>query len=132
MKRSINSLARTIAEKLNEKNVKDIAGALWFELQKEKRTGQLDYLLEKIREEIAMKNKMKTVRIFSKVGLDEKSLAELKLKLEEKFGSKIEIVNIIDLEVLGGFKIKVGDEVIDYSWREKLNGIITKLVGANG
>lgn len=132
MKRSINSLAKTIAEKLNENNVKDIAGAIWFELQKEKKTGQLEYLLQKVRAEIANKNREITAEVLSKNPLTKDEMVLLEKKLNERFSKKIDLTNRIDQKVLGGIKIQIGDEVIDLSWREKLNAIKTKMVGANG
>ena len=132
MKKNINALSQIIAEKLNENNVRDIAGTLWFELQIDKRTGQLDYLLDKVRERIAKANKKIVVYVSSSEALTGEELLQISIKLEKKYDRKIEIKNRVDVNMLGGLKIQVGDEIIDLSWREKLNGIITKMVGENG
>ena len=131
MKKNLNALAQTISDKLTEKNVKDIAGALWFELQQDKKTGQLDHLLEKIRGKIAEKKKISIATIFSREQLNEKVIQTIREKLEKKYGRRFEVHNVIDPDVLGGFKIQIDDEVIDLSWREKLNSIKTRMVGAN-
>ena len=129
MKKNLNVLAQTVSDKLTQNNVKDMAEALWFELQLGKKTGQLDHLLEKIREKIAQKKEMGLARIISKEQLDKKTIEAIEEKLEKKYSRKFELISIVDPEVLGGFKIQIDDEVIDFSWREKLNAIKTRMVG---
>ncbi len=129
MKKNLNVLAQTVSDKLTQNNVKDMAEALWFELQLGKKTGQLDHLLEKIRAKIAQKKEMGLARIISKEQLDKKTIEAIEEKLEKKYSRKFELISIVDPEVLGGFKIQIDDEVIDFSWREKLNAIKTRMVG---
>lgn len=131
MKKNLNAITRTISDKLNENNVKDIASALWFELQLDKKTGQLDHLLDKIRQEMARRDKTLVAKVISRESLGADVLEQIKNKLERKYSQKIQLINIVDLDVLGGFKIQIQDEVIDLSWREKLNSIKTRMAGSN-
>lgn len=128
MKKNLNVLAQIVSDKLTQDNVKSMAEALWFEMQLGKKTGQLDHLLEKIREKIAQKKEMGLARVTSKEQLDEKTIKVIGEKLEKKYNRKFELINVVDPEVLGGFKIQINDEVIDLSWREKLNAIKTRMV----
>jgi|GEM_PF-508601 len=131
MKKNLNVLAQTVSDKLTQDNVKDMAEALWFEMQLGKKTGQLDHLLEKIREKIARKKEMGLARIISKETFDEKTVKAIGEKLEKKYSRRFELISIIDPNILGGFKIQIDDEVIDFSWKEKLNAIKARMVGAN-
>lgn len=131
MKKNLNAITRTISDKLNKNNVKDIASALWFELQLDKKTGQLDHLLDKIRQEMARRDKTLVAKVISRERLGADVLEQIKDKLEKKYSQKIQLVNTVDLDVLGGFKIQIQDEVIDLSWREKLNSIKTRMAGTN-
>ena len=131
MKKNLNALSKTIAEKLDKKNVKDIASALWFELQLEKKTGQLDHLLDNVRQEIANREKGLVAKVISRESLNADILIKIKNKLEAKYGQKIQLLNEVDESILGGFKIQIKDKVIDFSWREKLNSIVTRMAGSN-
>lgn len=131
MKKNLNVLAQIVSDKLSGNNVKDMAEALWFEMQLGKKTGQLDHLLEKIREKIAKKKDMGLARVISKEQLDEKTIRAIEERLEKKYSRKFELISIVDPNVLGGFKIQIDDEVIDFSWKEKLNAIKARMAGAN-
>jgi F-type H+-transporting ATPase subunit delta len=131
MKKNLNALAQTVSDKLSEGNVKEMAEALWFELQLGKKTGQLDHLLEDIREKIAEKKKTTIATVLSKGQLGDVHLRTIREKLEKKYSRKFQVNNVIDPDVLGGFKIQIDDEVIDFSWKEKLNAIKARMVGAN-
>ena len=59
----------------------------------------------------------------SAVPMDEKEIDALKAKLSSELNSKIEIINKINPEVMGGLTLKIGDKVIDGSVKKKLNDI---------
>ena len=52
--------------------------------------------------------------------LDQQSLAALVADLERRFKRRVQPVVTVDLELIGGIRIQVGDEVIDGSVRGKL------------
>lgn len=63
----------------------------------------------------------------SAVPMDEKEIDALKAKLSSELNSKIEIINKINPEVMGGLTLKIGDKVIDGSVKKKLNDIRDEL-----
>lgn len=66
------------------------------------------------------KNKL-VVRVSSVLKLENKLKDELEQFLKKKYGSKeVELVEMIDSRLVGGFKIEVGDEVIDFSIKNKI------------
>lgn len=59
--------------------------------------------------------------------LDDATLNQLKLDLEQRFKARLNITVSIDPELIGGVKIAVGDEVIDASVRGKLANMAAAL-----
>lgn len=129
--KSMNQLAKIVADKVQMDNVHDLSREIWWKLVKQKQYGRLDQLIEDVDALIAKRNNMlRAVAIFATTP-QEKDLAGLKSKLEKKFGKEIELDAKIDPELLGGMKIFVEDTTIDLSYRTKLNQLKTRLAGAN-
>ena len=129
--KSMNQLAKIVADKAQMDNVHDLSREIWWKLVKQKQYGRLDQLIEDVDALIAKRNNMlRAVAVFATTP-QENDLAELKSKLEKKFGKEIELDTKIDPELLGGMKIYVEDTTIDLSYRTKLNQLKTRLAGAN-
>ncbi len=64
-----------------------------------------------------------TANVTCAVALDDKKEAELKQKLEVKFGHPVEILTTVDTAVLGGMVIEIDGKVIDASLRRRLGDI---------
>jgi len=62
----------------------------------------------------------KTVDVYSAVKLTSSELEAIKIILINKLNANIEIVNSIDVSILGGLKIVIDGEVIDISLLGKL------------
>ena len=55
--------------------------------------------------------------------LNEAQKDEMRTKLENLVGKKVHLTNQIDKTILGGFKVSLGNSVLDMSLRSKLNAI---------
>ena len=126
MKRTINDLADITANKLKSDNVESLAKSLWFELQRQKKLSNLDQLIAEVRRRKAREENRIIVEIFSSVELEEVEKNDINEKLEKKLDSKIMPRYKIDSSLLGGLKIKINDDVLDLSWRGKLEKIKDK------
>lgn len=126
MKRTANELAEIIASRLNDNNVQEIGRSLWFDLQKQKKISRLDEIIELVRRKVADKNNQIIVKILSAVELSSEEKNTLENKLTTKLGSKIHTRYFLDESLLGGVKIKINDEILDLSWRGKLEKLKEK------
>lgn len=131
MKHSLKQIAALTAEKLNAANSSQLAKSVWLELQRMKKFNQLDDLMSKIRSEICSRKKLKNAQIISGCELAEDEKHEIVSRVEKRTGEKILPTYRIDPGILGGIKIKVEDELIDLSWRGKLELIRTRLEGTH-
>ena len=67
-------------------------------------------------------------RITTAYPLSDSQHARLMAKLEAKFGARIDAVQEVDADLIGGLIVRVGDEVMDASMRGKLAGIAAPLI----
>ena len=126
MKRTINDLADISAKKLDQDNVEVLAKSIWFELQRQKKLSNLDQLISKIRERKARDENRTIVEISSSSKLSEIEKKEIIEKIETKIKGLIMPRFEINENLLGGLKIKINDDVIDLSWRGRLEKIKDK------
>jgi len=129
MKRSLQEIADLSSNNLNSENVSRLAKAVWIELQQNKKFNLLDDLINRIRVAQGAKNHSKIAEITSAKELDQKERNEIEEKIERRMKSKILPVYKIDKNLIGGIKIKVEDDLLDVSWRGKLQLIQAKLEG---
>ncbi len=123
MKRTVNDIATIAAGKLSDDNIEQLAKSLWFELQKQKKISRLEEMISLIREIRAKSNKEIIVLITSAHELTGSEKQILEEKLIKKLDSKILPRYEVDKKLLGGLKIKLGDGILDLSWRGKLEKI---------
>jgi F-type H+-transporting ATPase subunit delta len=132
MKKSLNTLADEVIDVINEKNVKELSRAVWFELIHQKRLSGIDKLFELLEEKQSkQQGKLKATAI-SAQDLTDLQLQLLKEKIEEKYNSKVDILGKVNPQLLGGFQIKIGDEITDYSYKGKIQGLRQKMGVLNG
>jgi len=131
MKYSLAELARVSQDSLDRQNLSRLAKTLWLELQRQKKFNQLDRLLRLIDEEKAKRDGKIMVKVTSAQKLDEQMKLDIAKKIESKTGLKAETSFSEDQSILGGLKIKIQDEVLDLSWRGKLEKIKQMTEGAN-
>ena len=131
MKRSLRDIAKLTTERISEKNIESLAKTVWFELQSNKKFGSLDELIKLIRQMKSDKEGKKIAEITSPIELSIDEQERIIKKVEDRIKGKILPIFKIDKRILGGIKIKIEDEELDFSWRGKLQLIRTKLEGKN-
>ena len=86
-----------------------------------------DHILENICEKfLELYNKHKNIQdvtLTSAVSLDKSSLEKIKSKLKTLTTRSVSINQKIDLNIIGGFILKVDDKMYDASYRTKLKNI---------
>jgi len=70
------------------------------------------------------------VTITSAQELEASQVKAIEVKLEAKLGKTIKATNEVDASLIGGFKIAVGDEVIDHSITAQLSSLKQSIVNA--
>ncbi len=66
--------------------------------------------------------------VYSAFPMGDKELAELATRLEKKFKVRLRPVLTVDSNLIGGVRVVVGDEVLDYSVRARLEEMRAALV----
>jgi F-type H+-transporting ATPase subunit delta len=59
----------------------------------------------------------------SVIPMTEDEIQKLSDKLEKLTGNKVNLTNVVNEDILGGILIRVGDRVIDGTFKNKLNNI---------
>jgi len=129
MKHSVKQIAVFAANSLSDKNTAQMAKTVWIELQRNKKFSQLDNLMDQIRTEFCHKNKLKKAEIITSREISDDEKQEIIRRTEKRAGHNILPIWRVDKNVLGGIKIKVEDELFDFSWRGKLELIRARLEG---
>jgi F-type H+-transporting ATPase subunit delta len=65
-------------------------------------------------------NRLLPVTITSAVELDKKTVGEIGDKIAEQTGRKVELSSQVDSDILGGIVVRVGNQVLDASVRNRL------------
>ena len=68
-------------------------------------------------------NNTKSAVIYSAYELSSQQLADVTDILTKRFNSKLDVVTKVALELIGGIKVEVGDQVLDLSVQGKLNAL---------
>ena len=89
---------------------------------------ELKDIITSFEEKIDNKNNMKKVSIISAIELNEEVKTRLIQKLEAKLNKKIKPEYEQDSEIIGGLVIKIDDDVIDTSIKQKINSYRNHIV----
>src|SRR5215475_951184 len=65
-------------------------------------------------------NKLLPVRVTSAVELDGKTVDQLRDRIAEQTGRKVDFASEVDPDILGGIVVRVGNQVLDASVRNRL------------
>jgi F-type H+-transporting ATPase subunit delta len=65
-------------------------------------------------------NQLLPVRVTSAVELDEKTVKQLRDRITEQTGRKVDFSSEVDPDILGGIVVRVGNSVLDASIRNRL------------
>ena len=127
MKKTLNSIADEIIEVLNGKNVKAVSNAVYLELIHQKRLSSINRLFELLEEKQSRNEGRLIATVSSPQSLTDEQIKSLKVKIEYKYKSKVDMKEKVDPKLLGGVQIKITDEITDYSYRGKINTLKTIL-----
>lgn len=67
--------------------------------------------------------------VFTAVKLTPQELKDIQKRTEKVLGMKITLINKIDVELISGFRVQVGDEVIEDTVSSRLEDIRNQLLG---
>jgi F-type H+-transporting ATPase subunit delta len=106
-----------ISEKLNLGD--NIQNFLVY-LAKKRRIGLIHQITEEVTLEINKRLNQTYVTVESKFEIGNDLVSEIKVQLEKKLGKKIELTTAINPHIVGGFLIKQGDKIFDFTLNNKL------------
>lgn len=95
-----------------------------------KRLGDMTSICDFFEQFYCAKNNILKVTITSASPLDEEQLSVLQERLESRFNKTIEAIAMLDPTLLGGFRVKVGDTIHDYSIQAQLKRLREQLINA--
>lgn len=129
---SINNIAQAIADHTKGKSGADLEMAYKDTLQflnKKKLLGRSDEILEAVGKILDKENGIIRIKVASAKKIESPEQKELEENIKSKYGAK-EIISeyIEEKELLGGMKITIGEEVLDTTYRNKLNQLATHLI----
>ena len=127
MKITLLSLADKTVDALDKYDTKQVAKSVWLELLRQKKLSSLDRFIELVEQRGAQKKGRLRAYVTSAAKLNDDDLVNIEKKLEQKYHQPVDIDAQIDSNILGGIKIKIADEIIDMSWRGKINSLKVKL-----
>lgn len=122
-----NPVVRSSVKKtvLNEvfKNTSTITGNLVTTLITNKRISLLEEVASKYNQLYDTLNGIQIAKVTTAVPLTDDLKAKVLAKVKELTGKEVEIVNLIDENILGGFILRVGDIQYNASIANKLNNL---------
>jgi F-type H+-transporting ATPase subunit delta len=117
---------------LLKKTFKDVVGTLtmnFLVLTSSKRRSEfLKEIIEKFEALALEHNKIISAQVYSAVTLDFEQTEAIQKSLEEKTGKKVQLEEITDNSLLGGFIVKIRDSVIDYSLKRQMERLKDKMI----
>lgn len=116
-----------IAKNLEPGKLKSLASFLWLENKGKKR--DIDKMLKEIERNYLAKNNQIKATIVSSEVLNAQQKQEIDQKLKEKTNKKISAEYKIDESIIGGIKIILEGEVIDYSLKGRADALRDKIRG---
>jgi F-type H+-transporting ATPase subunit delta len=98
-------------------------------LSKKKMLGRSDEILDAVGKIIDKENGIVRIKVLSAKNIESHEKKELEENIKHKYGAK-EIVSeyIEDKTLLGGMKIVIGDEILDTTYRNKLDQLAAHLI----
>ncbi len=132
---SIQNIAQAIAENSRGKSGGDLEMAnkntIQF-LHKKKLLGRSEEILESVGKILDKESGIVRIKVLSANKIEENKKRELEENIKSKFREydAKEIVSeyVEDKDLLGGMKIMIGDEILDSTYRNKLNQLSAHLI----
>jgi F-type H+-transporting ATPase subunit delta len=99
-----------------------------LELIKKKELNLLEFITERLKVLVYQSNKIIEAEVISAIELSNNDKQNILKKIEEKTGKKVKLETKVDQDVLGGMKIKIGDEMVDLSVRGRLEALRQEII----
>ena len=93
-----------------------------------KRFNELDNIIKAYSDELDKINNIKRVEVVSAVELTDEQIKKLTEKLQNKLQKNIIISREINKDIIGGLVIKIDDDVIDNSLKNKLESLSKNII----
>lgn len=116
-----------VAKNLEPGKLKGLASFIWLENKGKKR--DIDKMLKEIEGNYLAQNNEIKATIVSREELNVQQKQEINQKLKEKTNKKISGEYKIDESIIGGIKIILEGEVIDYSLKGRVDALRDKIRG---
>ncbi len=86
--------------------------------------GYLDEIIRDVQQDVLVRGQgVKVAEVTSAVPLTDEERAQLEAKVRERFGENVRFTYRVDPEILGGLIVRVGDTLLDYSLRSRLEAL---------
>lgn len=119
---------KSLLENTFKKDMDELSLRLLEMLTERRRLHLLPFIRDQFQELLnAKKNIAKGVLICAEA-MDNKAIEDVKKKLQTQLGKTLELEVKVDRSLIGGFILKVGDQVIDGSLRGRLHSIEKSLL----
>lgn len=93
-----------------------------------KRFNELDNIIQAYSDELDKINNIKRVEVVSAVELTDEQIKKLTEKLQHKLQKNVIISREINKDIIGGLVIKIDDDVIDNSLKNKLESLSKNII----
>ena len=93
-----------------------------------KRSEFLENIIDKFQELALEHNGIISAQVYAAVPLSSDQSEAIRKRLEKKTGKKVQLVEILEKSLLGGFIVKIRDSVVDYSLRRQLDRLKEKMI----
>ena len=101
-------------------------------LDEKKRINALVQVVEQFDQMYLEKENIVRAVVVSAAKLDNAQLDNIRQRLEKRFKKNIQLTTDLDPDLIGGFLVKVGDSVFDYTIKHQLESVKQKIVSAHG
>ncbi len=125
-----NTLRDEIIAKLFKGKLDDLSFNFVLLLEEKHRMGHLLQICHKFDQLVCEYKRVLRINIVTAASFTTQQIISIKDKLKSKYGYDIEVTLINDDELLGGFKIFIGDTVLDFSLLSQLNRIKNNIINA--
>jgi F-type H+-transporting ATPase subunit delta len=73
-------------------------------------------------------NQILSAQVFSAVPLSSEQTEAIRNRLRKNTGKEVQLVEVVEKSLLGGFIVKIRDSVIDYSLKRQLERLKEKMI----
>lgn len=126
---SKNNLVEIMAEITKKLELSDIVSAFFLSLARNRRLGLLQEIYQEFTRLLKKQKNILEVELISAVKSDQDQFNQVKSLIEKKYPNQtIEIKETVKEQILGGFQVKIGSNIIDVSLASQLASLNSELL----